>query len=548
MLLGALLPFAASREWPLVHDDRVLLGPGSLVADPRADVPLLLRADLFGSVDRPWGESGYWRPVALSLYAFSHWITSGDPAALPWVAHVLLLALHALATWGLARLLVALGWHPLPACGAALLFGVHPVQAESAAWISSLCYTGATACGLWGAVLLVERRGPAAALGAGALFLLALGFKESGALPVLLGGAVAWLAGRDPRRSLGVPLAALASYAALRGLAFHEGVSTGAWTGPPDAATRWLTWLSIVPDVVRLSLWPSQASPLRPVPAADALLAPGVVAGALVLLVLAGLALQAVRRRSAGGLLAAGTLLGTAGFLAPWAPLGLGFPETNAPLFERHMYLAAAAAPVALGLALRGWRERAPRAALGACLLLALPLGAVAAGRARAWSSDEAFARAGLALAPQAGSLWNHLGVARLEDFRGTGDGAAGREALAAFERARELDPDALLPELNRFIALASLGRRADAEEAAGGLLRRHPDEAAVLDNLAYWHLGDGRARQAAELFERELRLPRPLPGAAPGLAQALEALERAAGADAGAREPPGAAGAEGGT
>lgn len=548
MLLGALLPFAASRHWPLVHDDRVLLGPGSLVADPRVDLPLLLRADLFGSVERPWGESGYWRPAALSLYGAAHWITDGHPAALPWLAHLMTLVLHGLATWGLARLLVALGWHALPAAGVALLFGVHPVQAESAAWISSLCYTGATACGLWGAVLLASGRGAGATAAATALFTLSLAFKESGALPVLLGGGLALLVGRGWRRSLGAPAAALAAYAVARALAFHEGVSTGAWTGPADAGTRWLTWLSIVPEIVRLAIWPAETSPLRPVAAADSLAAPGVLPGVLLLVLLAGLVLLALRRRSATGLLAAGTLLGTAAFLAPWAPLGLGFPETNAPLFERHLYLAAAAAPVALGLALREGRERAPRLALAICVALALPLGWVAAHRARAWSSDEAFARAGLALAPQAASLWNHLGVARLEDCRDTGDAAAGREALAAFERAVALDPQALLPELNRFITLATLGRRADAEEAAGGLLRRFPAEPAVLDNVAWWHLGEGRPQRAAELFERELRLPRPLPGAAAGLDQALRDLERATGAEAGARAPPEAAGAEGGT
>lgn len=543
-----MLPFASSRHWPFVHDDRVLLGPGSLVADPRADLPLLLRADLFGSVERPWGESGYWRPAALSLYGAAHWITDGHPAALPWLAHLITLLAHGLATWGLARLLVALGWHALPAAGAALLFGTHPVQAESAAWISSLCFTAATACGLWGAVLLVGGRGPRSVLAAIMLFLLALAFKESGVLPVLLAGGLARLAGRGWRRALGAPAAALAVYALVRAVAFHEGVSTGAWTGPADAGTRWLTWLSIVPEVVRLSLWPIVTSPLRPVAAADSWSSPGVLPGALLLVLLAGLLLLAARRRSLEGLLATGALLGTAGFLAPWAPLGLGFPETSAPLFERHLYLAAAAAPVALGLALGAARERAPRLVLAACVAVALPLGWIATQRARAWSSDEAFARAGLAVAPQAASLWNHLGVAQLEAYRNAGDVVAGREALAAFERAAALDPDALLPALNRFITLATLGRRADAEEEAGTLLRRFPGEPSVLDNVAWWHLGEGRPQRAAELFDRELRLPRPLPGAASGLSEALRELERATGAEAGARAPPEAAGAEGGT
>jgi tetratricopeptide (TPR) repeat protein len=287
---------------------------------------------------------------------------------------------------------------------------------------------------------------------------------------------------------------------------------------------------------------------LRPVLAATGFGAPGVLAGLVLLAGLMALAAMAFRRRSADALLALLALLGSTGLLAPVARLAVGFPETAAPLYERHLYLAALAGPLALGLATRSWRERAPGRFLLACVLLAVPVGLQAARRAQAWSSDEAFARAGLAAAPQSASLWNHLGVARLEALREHGDAQAGREALEAFERARVLDPRGEMPALNRFITLVLLGRRADAEEAAALLVRDFPREAVVLDNVAQWHLAEGRARQAAELFARELGTGRPLPGAEEGLEQALQELERATGAEAGARAPPEAAGAEGGT
>ena len=50
-------PSPRSRDFPFVHDDHDLRGPGSLSADPRADIGLLLRADLFGSVERPGGRA-----------------------------------------------------------------------------------------------------------------------------------------------------------------------------------------------------------------------------------------------------------------------------------------------------------------------------------------------------------------------------------------------------------------------------------------------------------------------------------------------------------
>ncbi len=551
VLLGAVLPFAESRHWPFVHDDHDLLGPASLAADPRAGSVLLLRADLFGSVERPWGESGYWRPATLLAFRALHWLADGQPAPMAWLGHAVTLLMHALATWGLARVLVATGWRPHLAAGVALLYGVHPVHAEAAAWISSLTTTGASACGLWGAALLLAARRPRDELLAGVLFLLALGFKESGALPALIAAALALAARRPWRQALRAPLAALATYALLRQLVFHEGVSTSAWTGPADAGVRWLTWLAVVPDAVRLSLWPDAATPLRPVAAAAGWSTPGVLAGLVVLALLASLAAGAAWRRSTAALLAALALLGTLLLLAPWARLALGFPETNVALFERHLHLAALAGPLLLGLALRPWAERAPRAALCAALLLALPLGLRASERARTWASDEAFARAGLACAPDSASLWNHLGVALLERQRRTGDAHVAAEALEAVERSLSLRPGDLLASVNRFIALATLGRADDAARAAEQLLERHPREPAVLDNVAQWHLAEGRCSTAAELFARELETGRPLPGAEQGLDAAMDGMDAAQRANdrpGNALEPPGAAGAEGGT
>lgn len=551
VLLAAVLPFAASRHWPAVHDDHDLLGPGSLAADARAGAGLLLRADLFGSVERPWGESGYWRPMTLLAYRAAYWLADGREAPSAWLGHVATLLMHALATWGLLRLLVALGWRCELATGVALLYGVHPVHAEAAAWISGLATTAASAAGLWGAGVLVAARRRRAEVLAGALFLLALGFKESGVLPLGIAAVLA-LARRQPwTASLRAPLLALASYILLRKLLFHEGVSTAAWTGPDDASARWFSWISVVPDVVRLSVWPGVATPLRPVPVAAGQDAPGVTAGLLVLALLAALATWAARRRSAASLLASLSLLGTLVLLAPWKRLALGFPETSVALFERHLHLAALAGPLLLGLAARPWAERAPRVALGAALALALPLGVQAAARARTWSSDEAFARAGLAYAPEAASLWNHLGVALLQRQRETADVAATREALQAFERSLALRPGDLLASLNRFIALAALGRGEEAARSAQQLLERHPREPAVLDNVAQWHLAEGRFDEAAALFARELETGRPLPGAEAGLGAAMDGMDaaRARLEEPGdAPEPPGAAGAEGGT
>src|SRR5262249_31078732 len=155
--------------------------------------------------------------------------------------------------------------------------------------------------------------------------------------------ALVWATGGGWRRALGVPAGVALAYVALRAAAFHQGTDPSAILTPADPATRWLTWLSIVTDLVRLSLWPGAPTPIHPVAAARGWSAPGVVAGLAALTLLVAVAVSAARRRSAAALLAALTLLGTVLLVAPWVRLPTGWPEMAAPLFERHLYAAALA-------------------------------------------------------------------------------------------------------------------------------------------------------------------------------------------------------------
>ena len=76
-------------------------------------------------------------------------------------------------------------------------------------------------------------------------------------------------------------------------------------------------------------------------------------------------------------------------------------------------------------------------------------------------------------------------------------------------------------------------------------LLQHFPTEAGVLDNVAHWHMGLGRPREAAELLQRELATGRALPGAEAALSECLRALQAE---QTKPPAPPAAAGAEGGT
>lgn len=522
----AVLPFAEVRNYPHVHDDHVIRGALSVAADPGVPLTDLLQADFFGSRDALTGQTGFWRPLVLLSFRAEALLAGASEAGYTWLGHVLTVLAHAWASFALLRLLRAVGLPPAAALLGAAWFAVHPVHVESVAWASGRTDSLPTALGFTALALALEdgeRR--ATPWLCGLLLGLALLCKEPAVLLVLLLPVLSLAAGRRPLRALGPSVGALLVVLALRVTVFGllPGADPSAFTGPEDAGVRWLTWLSIVPRLLRLLLWPGPATPLHPVDEVHDPLAVGVLAGVAVLALLGAAAAVAWRRRTLPGLLAAGLVGGTVLMLAPWVTVPTGFPEVAAPLFERYLYAAAAAPAILIALAVG---ERG-RLAFAGVLVLGLALGPVTARRARMWSSDTAFAQAGLAVAPEATSLWVHLGTARLEAFRATGDRGAGQEALSAFDRALVLRPDHRLALMNRLIARALLGQLQAADADARLLLERYPDDPAVLHNVAGFHAEVGDLARAAALYERELATGAALPGAAEALAACLEALGR---------------------
>lgn len=524
----ALLPFAAVRHYPHVHDDHLLRGPGSVAMETSVDWGTLLTADFFGTAQRPTGHTAFWRPLVLASFRMEALLTGGDPAALAWLGHVLTMLCHAGATLALWALLRALGLSPGTALVAAALFAVHPVHVESVAWASGRTDSLPTLLA-WGGLALWLGRPDRARPGlwAGALFLAALLAKEPAVVLVacapLLARArgLSWAAASAP--AVAALLVALVLRATLFGLA--PSVDGSGFMGPDSPAERWFTWASILPDLVGLTLWPGPYSPVHPVAAATSWDAPGVVAGLAVLtLVLWGAGLAWTRRWLPG--LFAGSLVGlTLLALAPWARFPTGYAEVAGPLYERYVYAMAAAPCVLLAWAGRQLWIRRPLVAPLLAVVLGLALGPVTAARTRAWSSDEAFARAGLAAIPHSADMWTHLGSAQLESLRIHGDRAAGDAALVSFRQALERDPGHRIAALNRFITLALMNAEERASDAAGELLRRWPDDAPVLDNVAGWHASRGRYREALALYERELAGPGALPGALPAARACRAAL-----------------------
>lgn len=535
-LICAVLPFSAVRNHAEVHDDVFLRGPGSLVADARTDMAMLWQADLFAVVGEESGPSGMWRPLVLMSFRAEHYLTNGSAVAFAWLGHVVNILLHAVATLALLFLLVRMGLAEASALLAAGLFGLHPVHAESVAWLSGRSDLGATALIWSGTALLLATSRPTLLRSsvAGAALLAGLLFKETGVLLVCLVPLLGVLAGRSWRAVLPVPALALLGYLVLRAWLFTRGVSPDGYLGPEELGVRWLTWCSILPDVVRLGVWPGPASPLHPVNPAQSMASPGVLSGVLILGALLALATWAWRRRMAAPAFALLLLCGTLLLLAPWVRYPTGYREVAAPLYERYVYASACAAPILIAWLLRRWLAVQAAVVVGLLLVALLLIAPVTRARAAVWASDESFARAGLAISPRSADMWNHLGVALLERFRADADIGSGEEALACFERVLSMHPGHRLASLNQFIALVLLGRELEAMREASLIVQRHGEDPVILDNVAHWHFAEGRWEQAAHLFAREIETGQPLSGAEETLGECLKRLQARSGAEGG--------------
>ena len=140
------------------------------------------------SADQPETTVATYRPLALATLAIDYQLWGLRPAGF----HATSILLHILATLALFLALRRLLRADVPAAALALLFALHPANAEAVAWINGRSEVLALAFGalaLWAAS---ARR----LLWLPLFLLLAMLAKETGALFVPLAVAVAWLTPR----------------------------------------------------------------------------------------------------------------------------------------------------------------------------------------------------------------------------------------------------------------------------------------------------------------------------------------------------------------
>ncbi|MBI5767462.1 MAG: tetratricopeptide repeat protein [Verrucomicrobia bacterium] len=391
------------------------------------------------------------------------------------------------------------GARALPiAAATALLWAVHPVQAESVTYVSQRAEALVGLCAL--ATLYCFVRSVSSPLGRewriGSLVAcwLGAGVKETIVVVpvvVLLYDWVFVARGSVPelrtRRRYYTALAA--SWIWLAWLMTHSGVGARLSAGEPGLSSLRYALISCgaVWRYVRLVFWPSGLV-IDLGPAQDlAGFATWVdVVGVVILL---------------GGLGLAWWRWPAVGFAGTWfalmlAPTTSVVPIAGQPVADHRMYLALLAPVVVVVAAAVRWGGARAVVGLG---VVALAAGTGTWWRNRDYRSAEAIWSDAVAKAPRNPRAWDALGLVLLDSLRLP-------EARRALEVAVTLRPQWSLPHSHLAVVLSRLGEVDRAIEAHRRAVELDPDDPGLRNAYAVALAGAGRFEEAWRQFEEALR------------------------------------------
>jgi len=561
-LLAALAPLLL--YWPttgygFVLDDTVLFRSSPSLAD-LGSIPRGFLTDV-GGLRKGGGTviSSFYRPVFLALSTLYYQVAGGRPFA--WhLAAVILACLIGVLAYGF---LLRLGFSPVLALLAAIVFSLHPAHVSSVAWASglqellaALFVLLALHAALWGAGRGADRSG---ARGAGrpersdvapvavaaAAYALALLSKEVaiGLLPFSAVWALA-TARTEPRLSrrlwklTGALAAVTVPYLAVR-IAVLGGLAQPAVNAPRLAAS-----LPAVPvafaTYLRLLLWPAGFAFFRPERPRFGPLDTPVLLSVAIAAALVSLAAWAWKTSHP-------LLLPIGWFIAWLLPvLNLWVLAPQAMVTDRYLFLPSLALPWSLALI------KPRRLAVGVLALAAVACGLLAARYSAIFENERTFLAAMEKAEPTSPLVFEEEGRLLLKD----GNLPAARAALT---RAVELDPAAPralldLGDLERrdrqfdaaerhyrqalvvepyasrpfkllALDLARAGERVRAFALVEEAARRWPGDFEVQLLAALYRGAAGERQQAAAAFEAARRLRPADPAVAGGLDAALARL-----------------------
>ena len=458
---------------------------------------------------------GHWSPLTWMTWSLNYVMGGLDPFGY----HLLSVLLHAINIalfYLVARHLLARGTGSSPsspavvagALFAALVFGAHPLRAESVAWISGrrdvLCatfYLAATLAYLRGVAGggSITARGWGLSVAAFAAALLAKGSALTLPLTLLLLDVYPLR-----RRALGwrgllvekLPYALLAAGAA--GMAIVVRQDSGNLTdygrygvGARVALTGYTLWF-----YPWKTFWPSGLAANYELPAQVRLSEPRFVV-ALVAVVAITAILIRLRRRWPAGLTA---WISSAIVLAPISGAVRSGEQLAA---DRYSYLSALGLAVLAGAALTWMLQRGARQRLAGVMAAGAAVGALAVGtwlQTATWHDSETLWRRAVSIDPACSLCVSNLGRVIAKEERLD-------EAEGFARRAIDLRPDRPGPHENMGVILMAQQRYPEAEEQFRAVVTIRPTHAPSRNNLGVALATRGRDAEAESEFREAARL-----------------------------------------
>jgi len=467
-----------------------------------------------------------YRPLRTLSYRLDYAIGGMSPR----VFHVSNLCYHALTAVLVYAVLLAIGIAPTGAAAGALLFAIHPVQADAVTYLSG---RRDVLCGLFYAAgvlayLRWRRSGGAWLLAAGLCYALAILAKEMAiTMPAACFLIDRWrrVGSEEPgRREAAVSgrlLAIGGLGVAVLYMTYGHRVLRMAndrrWHGGSvvtNAATMARVWVKYL----QLVVWPARLSAdysFEAFPVSTSLLDPRALAALAVLAVVAVAAVRSWRRRGLFGL----GMVWMAVTLLPVSHL-IPFREL---LAEHYLYIpmmgVAMMAAGAVDAAVVRWPERRALVAAAAAIVLVVAAGRTAL-RNLDWRDRITLWTATVALEPRCARAQYNLGQAYFERSRLA-------DAERAWLAAAEVQPD----DLDTASALAKLYYRLGNYELASArieaVLARPPVDPDALTLAGWVALDSGKPMRALDYFNQALAVlpPDKAAGARTGHDRAMQVM-----------------------
>ncbi|MBI1273513.1 MAG: tetratricopeptide repeat protein [Alphaproteobacteria bacterium] len=417
------------------------------------------------------GTDNFYRPLQITLYLLVYQFAGASEPAF----HFLNIMLHAANACLLLVLARGLGFNPVAAFLAALLWAVHPVHTEAVTYMSATADVLYAFFCLLGAAVLAHGPARRAMLPACVCFIAGLLAKETAIIfPLLAISVVSFRhegAGRARALLATWPLWLIAAiYIALRftlldfdGMDFYKTPNHYS----EDMAVRVWTFLATLPAYLQMLFWPAGLHMEREFPVFASAAAGPVLGGAAIMLLASALFVRGAFGKAGRGARSLGWGIFWAG--AAYAPCtGILLP-VNALVLEHWLYLPAAGLAIGAGEAvavtLGRWR-RAQSFAVIAALAVAATLGICTYRQNTVWRDAVTFYSHILRHESGVARVYNNLGMA----YEERGDYARAveqyRKAIALYD---------VYPQTHHNLALALLrgpGARAHLAEAIAELQR----------------------------------------------------------------------------